>query len=68
MPFFCNSDIQAMGALKAMRDCKKRLPVIGFDDLSFSQYLGLSTMRQPMYEMGQMAVEKLTNRLLHPEG
>ena len=64
---FCNSDIQALGALKAMRDYNKRIPIISFDDLSFSQYLGLSTMRQPMYEMGQMAIRKLTNRLLHPD-
>jgi LacI family transcriptional regulator len=60
---FCNSDIQAMGALKAMNDCGTKLPILGFDDLRFSEFLGLSSMRQPMYEMGWLALEKLVNRL-----
>lgn len=64
---FCNSDIQALGALKAMKDYQKSLPIISFDDLSFSQYLGLSSMRQPMYEMGKIAIDKLTNRIMKPE-
>src|SRR5690606_9414720 len=56
---FCNSDIQAMGALKAMNDRGIHLPILGFDDLRFSEFLGLSSMRQPMYEMGWLALEKL---------
>ncbi len=64
---FCNSDIQALGALKAMKDYKKTLPIISFDDLSFSQYLGLSSMRQPMYQMGNIAIDKLTNRINQPQ-
>lgn len=64
---FCNSDIQALGALKAMQEYQKYLAIIGFDDLSFSEFLGLSTMRQPMYEMGKIAIDKITNRINHPE-
>lgn len=64
---FCNSDIQALGALKAMKDVDKYLPIIGFDDLNFSEYLGLSSIRQPMYRMGQIAIDKLINRIHHPE-
>ena len=60
---FCASDIQALGAIKAMRDHGKRIPIIGFDDLEFSEYVGLSTMRQPMYEMGALAIEKMIKRL-----
>lgn len=60
---FCASDIQALGAIKAMRDNNVKIPVIGFDDLEFSEYVGLSTMRQPMYEMGALAIEKMVKRL-----
>lgn len=60
---FCASDIQALGAIKAMRDHKMRIPIIGFDDLEFSEYVGLSTMRQPMYEMGALAIEKMVERI-----
>ena len=64
---FCNSDIQSLGALKAMRDYNKQLPIISFDDLSFSQFLGLSTMRQPMYDMGKIAVQKLIKKIEKPQ-
>lgn len=59
----CASDIQALGALKAMKDLDVRVPIIGFDDIPMSRFLGLSTMRQPMYEMGTLALEKLLNRI-----
>ena len=60
---FCTSDIQALGAIKAMRDHNQRIPIIGFDDLEFSEYVGLSTMRQPMYEMGALAIERMVERI-----
>ena len=60
---FCASDIQALGAIKAMRDHNQRIPIIGFDDLEFSEYVGLSTMRQPMYEMGALAIERMVERI-----
>ncbi len=60
---FCSSDIQALGAIKAMKDYDIHLPIIGFDDLEFSEYVGLSTMRQPMYEMGALAIEKMITRI-----
>jgi LacI family transcriptional regulator len=63
---FCASDIQALGALKAMRDAGKEIPIIGFDDIQISRFLGLSTMRQPMYEMGSMALDKLMDRIENP--
>ena len=59
----CASDIQALGALKAMKDIHVRVPIIGFDDIPMSKFLGLSTMRQPMYEMGTLALEKLFDRI-----
>jgi len=64
---FCSSDIQAMGALKAMIDRGVTIPIMGFDDLRFSEFLGLTSMKQPMYEMGWLALEKLLDKMEHPE-
>lgn len=60
---FCNSDIQAIGAIKAMQDTGTFIPILGFDDIQLSQFFGLSSMRQPMAEMGSMAIKKLLNRI-----
>ncbi|MCH8569395.1 MAG: LacI family transcriptional regulator [Balneolales bacterium] len=64
---FVNSDIQALGAYKAMQDMQTFIPIIGFDDIQLSDFFGLSTMRQPMREMGRMAVHKLLQRLENRE-
>lgn len=60
---FCSSDIQAMGAMKAMNDRGVSIPIMGFDDLRFSEFLGLTSMKQPMYDMGWLALEKLFQRI-----
>lgn len=65
---FCASDIQAVGALKAQNDAKVSIPLISFDDIQIAHYLGLSTMKQPMYEMGKLATQKLIRRISNPEG
>lgn len=60
---FCASDIQAVGALKAMKDVGKRMPIIGYDDIELSEYIGLSTIRQPMRDMGFYATQNLIERM-----
>jgi LacI family transcriptional regulator len=60
---FCTSDIKAIGAQKAMREFGIELPMISFDNLSISEYIGLSTVSQPMYTMGLNATEKLIERI-----
>ncbi len=64
---FVSSDIQAAGAIKAIKEYGLNIPedvsVIGFDDIELAQYMGLSTVRQPMYEMGKMAVEILMKKI-----
>lgn len=60
------SDIQAIGAMKAMKDHNVKIPIIGFDDLPISNFLALSTMKQPMYEMGALAIQKLIDRITNP--
>ncbi|MDR8390319.1 LacI family transcriptional regulator [Aliifodinibius sp. S!AR15-10] len=60
---FCSSDIQAVGALKAMKEKGVEIPVIGYDDITISNYIGLSTIRQPMYDMGMYATKRLMNKM-----
>ena len=67
---FAASDVQALGALKAVRDAGLRVPedvaLVGYDDIRTSAYLGLSTLSQPMYEMGKVAIDKLIRRIAEP--
>jgi LacI family transcriptional regulator len=64
---FASSDIQAAGALSALsaagRKCPDDLSLVGFDDIELASHLGLTTMRQPMFEMGMLAAERLLARL-----
>lgn len=66
---FVASDVQALGALSALREAGLRVPhdvaLVGFDDIKVADVVGLSTVRQPMHEMGQRAVERLLDRLSH---
>ena len=62
---FCYNDMSALGAMRQIRNHGLRIPadisVVGFDDLYISQYLdpALTTVRQPMRQMGRMAMETL---------
>lgn len=61
------SDTQAMGVLEAARDLNLRVPqelsVVGYDDIEVAEYLGLTTMRQLLFESGKRGVELLLNAL-----
>jgi LacI family transcriptional regulator len=69
---FVASDVQAIGVLEAARELGTRIPeeiaMVGFDDIELAQYAELTTMRQPMYEMGRLAMEKLYARMKEPAG
>jgi len=62
---FCYNDITALGVLTYAREQGIGVPrdwsVVGFDDLFLSQHLQppLTTVRQPMHEMGRRAAEVL---------
>jgi LacI family transcriptional regulator len=64
---FCTSDTQAVGALKAMKEKQVHIPIIGYDDITISNFIGLSTIRQPMYDMGTFATQRLMYRMQNPE-
>lgn len=62
---FCYNDLSALGAMREIRDHRLNVPhdisVAGFDDLYISEYMDppLTTVRQPMQQMGSMAMETL---------
>lgn len=68
----CASDTVATGALLALHETGYRVPddvaVMGFDDLPAAQYTvpPLTTMRQPVYEKGQTAVDLLIDQIERP--
>jgi LacI family transcriptional regulator len=64
---FSASDIQAIGALKAMKDMDSYIPIIGYDDIELAEYIGLSTIRQPMKDMAFVATENIVERLKNKE-
>ncbi|MCW9707160.1 LacI family DNA-binding transcriptional regulator [Fodinibius salsisoli] len=59
----CMSDIQAIGAISAMKEQNLSLPIIGYDDIQLAKYIGLSTMRQPMYKMGKEGTNVLLDQI-----
>jgi len=68
---FCATDMQAWGVVNKARQLGLRVPedlaVLGFDDLDFADYVGLSTIHQPLDESGRLAVEILLSHLKDPE-
>lgn len=62
---FCASDVMAIGAMRAVTDAGLRVGVdigiVGFDDMPFSATLHppLTTVRQPISELGERATEML---------
>lgn len=64
---FTSSDVQASGVLLAAADAGLRVPddvsVIGFDDIEISQYAGITTVRQPLFESGRLGAELLLSHL-----
>jgi DNA-binding LacI/PurR family transcriptional regulator len=67
---FAASDTQAMGALQAARERGLYVPgdlaIVGFDDIDIANYIGLTTVRQPLEESGRVAVDLLLSRLADP--
>ena len=62
---FANSDLMAIGAIKAIQESGRRVPediaIVGYDDLSISGYnnLPLTTIRQNIPLAGQLLAENL---------
>jgi DNA-binding LacI/PurR family transcriptional regulator len=62
---FASTDVLAIGAMKAAADVGLRLPcdlsVVGFDDIPLAPFVvpSLTTVRQPVTEMAELAVSQL---------
>jgi DNA-binding LacI/PurR family transcriptional regulator len=62
-------DLMALGAMRALEECGLRVgqdvAVVGFDDMPVIQYLkpGLTSVRQPVWEVAQKVVEMLVSLL-----
>ncbi len=70
---FSANDLAAFGAMDAIREAGLRIPedvsVIGFDDITQASlaYPKLTTVRQPLQEMGRVAVKLLLEQIHHPD-
>ena len=66
---FAYNDISAIGSIRAFQDAGLRVPedvsVVGFDDISIAVHNNpsLTTVRQPLQMMGEMAARTLLNRI-----
>jgi LacI family repressor for deo operon, udp, cdd, tsx, nupC, and nupG len=66
---FCISDIMAIGAIRSAMEEKLQIPediaVCGFDNIYFSKMFkpSLTTISQPMYDLGCVAMDALVNMI-----
>ena len=65
----CFNDMQAIGVMQTLQQANVRIPedisVAGFDDIPLAEFLypALTTYRQPIWELGQMAARVALNLL-----
>jgi LacI family transcriptional regulator len=70
---FCFNDIAAIGAIRALKDAGLSVPgdvsVVGFDDIQSAAYAtpSLTTVRQPLLEMGRRGAQVLLERIANRE-
>jgi DNA-binding LacI/PurR family transcriptional regulator len=68
---FASSDMQAIGVLEAAQRLHIAIPtelaVIGFDGIEVSELLNVSTVQQPMQQMGELGVIRLVEQMEHPQ-
>ncbi|MGC8765625.1 MAG: LacI family DNA-binding transcriptional regulator [Brevinematia bacterium] len=66
---FCTNDLSALGFINQAKKYGIKIPddisVIGFDNISASQYSSppLTTIKQPIFQMGKASAESLLNRI-----
>ncbi len=70
---FASSDSMAIGAIRAAAEAGLRIPadlsIIGFDDIpeAAADAVALTTIRQPLQEMGRIAVRLLIEHIENPD-
>lgn len=69
---FASNDVMAMGVMEAVRDQGLRIPqdisILGFDNVPQATQVtpALTTVQQPLEQMGRMATQILLDRLKNP--
>ena len=69
---FAFNDITAIGAVRALREINLQIPedvsLVGFDDIQTAAYLNpaLTTVRQPLVTMGQLAAQSVLRLIQNP--
>lgn len=69
----CANDYMAVGAYRALLQAGKKIPddisVLGFDDIDIAAYItpALSTVKQPIDELGMEAAAALIRKIEHPD-
>ncbi|HEY8458272.1 MAG TPA: LacI family DNA-binding transcriptional regulator [Actinopolymorphaceae bacterium] len=62
---FCGNDLLAVGLMRGLTSCGVRVPedvaIVGYDDIELASLVAtpITSVRQPMYEMGRAATELL---------
>lgn len=70
---FVSNNMMTLGALNAIHDCRKRIPedvaIVGFDDMPWAVSLNppLTTVAQPVLEIGYHAARLLLERIENPD-
>ncbi|CAN5325002.1 LacI family DNA-binding transcriptional regulator [soil metagenome] len=71
---FAFNDISAIGAIRALQEANLKVPedvsVLGFDDIYAAAFHNpaLTTIKQPLFEMGSLAAKTLLQKLAEPNG
>lgn len=66
---FAFNDMSAIGAIRGLQNAGLRVPedvsVVGFDNIHFAEFNSpsLTTIQQPLFEMGELAAQTLLKRL-----
>ncbi|MCD6462595.1 MAG: LacI family DNA-binding transcriptional regulator [Thermotogae bacterium] len=69
---FCANDEMALGIIDEMKKLGlypgKDIAVVGFDDAFWARYIDppLTTVHQPMYEVGKIAAQRILERISNP--
>ena len=68
---FVANDLAAIGALAALRDRGLRVPedvsLVGYDGMRLLESLGVTTVAQPLADMGRIAADLLVDRIAQPD-
>lgn len=64
---FAAADILAFGAMRALDSAGVAIPsemaVIGFDDIELASYMSITTMQQPMFDIGCLAINRILEKI-----